>query len=325
MFFKKEKDKFGKHNLFNIITFIFNIVGYFLVKNLPVKQYTIIDSVGLPNSFSELSENFQLSLKSLLDITGISYGSYGIKWLPLFCCSIIVLLFVVAALIFAIAKKELSPKTEILIFCYISLLSVLGVGVLLFKIRAIYLFVWFLIGVFSTMYVFSFIKRKKLKQILMVILLAVAAVNYLLNFIIDFSSYNNLKNDYTEIVDELTAMGVNCIYNDFHTAPTIAACSDDKIVSGTVTFDYDSESNGLLFPSRYLRSIDLFKNHDRYITCVVFSNWTMDALDSQASPEYKKRLFSGLDLIKEKEYTNIKYYFYMIIDESLIDYDYGNM
>ena len=156
----------------------------------------------------------------------------------------------------------------------------------------------------------------------MITILLVSGVNYSLNFIIDFKDYLTLRNDYSEILNDLDKMNVNCIYNDFFTAPTIAACSNDRIVSGTVVFDYDSESDGVLYPSNYLRSIDLFENHSKYNTCVVFSNWTMDELQKNATPEFREKLFSGLTLEKEQQYSKIKYYFYRIKDEKLIDYYY---
>lgn len=319
---KKKKFVIKKQTIYNIITFGVNVLGYFFVKLFPVNQYKIIASVEPVKSLSELNENFGFSLASFLNISGISFATYGIKWLPLFICSLIVLAFVAVAFVLIIIKKDFSCKSIIFIFCIISIASVMLVGIFMFRIRPVYLFVWFLLGTISCMLVFSYIKKNLLINLLMIGVLLVSVVNYSLSFIIDFKDYSGLRNDYTEILNDLDEMNVNCIYNDFHTAPTIAACSNDKIVSGTVVFDYDSESDGMLYPSNYLRSIDLFENHSKYNTCVVFSNWTMDELQKNATPEYCEKLFSGLTLVKEKQYSNIKYYFYRINDEKLIDYYY---
>lgn len=319
---KKKKFALKKQTIYNIITFGANVLGYFFVKLFPVNQFKIISSVEPVKSLSELNDNSGIAIDSFLNISGVSYGTYGIKWLPLFICSMFVLALVVASIVIIIVKKDYSSKSVVFVFCIISILSVMLVGILMFKIRASYLFVWFLLCTISCMIVFSYIKRIWFINVLMVSILLVSVANYSLNFIIDFKNYSSLKNDYSEILNDLNKMNVNCIYNDFNTAPTIAACSNDRIVSGTVVFDYDSESNGLLYPSNYLRSIHLFENHSKYNICVVFSNWTMDELQKNATSEYREKLFSRLTLVKEKQYSKIKYYFYRINDEKLIDYYY---
>ena len=317
---KNKKIKIKNYNCFSLLCIFTNVLGYLFVKILPIRQYTIISPVAFCKSWSELYENFQFSYGAFFNMTGLSYCTYGIKWIPLFVCSCIICLFVITAIVLIIKNKDTSPEAKIIIFSVISILCVMIVGVFIFRIRAIYLFVWFITVVFSVVYVVKRVKRKKISVLVTVMLLLVSGVNYALNFGPDFLEFPTLYREYKDVVNELENDKINCIYVDFNTSPIIAACSDDKIISGTVCFDYDSESNGLLYPSKYLTDTELFINHSKYSTYVVFSNWTMDALDREDNPEYKSKLFSKLDLVKEKQLSKVKYYFYKIKDESLIDY-----
>lgn len=307
----------NKQTLFAGILFIVNVLGIITSKIIHVNQKTIIDNPTLNIAPKQLIANFINSTKELLIINGLRFCMNGIKWIPLFCVAVFINFMVCKSIYLLIRKKERTPISDVIIFLATSLMCVYLVGIFLFRVRAIYYFVWYLLVVFCFMYYIDNIKKEKV--IWLIIIFSIG--NYMCNFIPDYFAYSKQNKIYKTINQNLKKRNIKRLYFDVNTTPVIAAYSNDRISAGSVQFDFEQKSKSCLYPVQYLKPKDIFNNSSNRDSYIVFSNWTMDYLNANATAEYRKKLFSKLKCVDTKTVESTKYYFYEY-DNDVIDVTY---
>ena len=311
LFFKK----IGKMPLlFSVTLLIANVIGILVMKYIPTQSIAIISDVKLTLEPAELIGHLTNTFSEFLTITGLSFFQRGIKWLPLFCIATFFFGVVLWSIITIIREKDFSVISIAILFCLVSVLSVIAVGILMFQVRSIYFFVWYLLVVFSFVYLIEKINRQNLFT---VAILLCGAASYFFNFYPDFSHFQSRNHFYQQISDELIEEKIDCVYYDWHTSPLFAVFSQDRIVSGTVNLDLEKESGQLMYPVAYLLPVEVFENAGEYNSYLVFSNWTFDYLEQYASEEYIDELMSHLTFVKKVAYEDEEFTFYKFSPELL--------
>lgn len=306
MFICKTGNK--KSMLYAAILTVINLAGGIAIKFVPVKSAPIISEISLTSDVYSLIKNIKATSSAFLGISGLGFVKNGIKWMPLFVAAIFITGVVIITVVDVVHRNKSTVLGQMIMYCVISLLAVYGVGVFLFRVRAIYFFVWYLLVVFSFIYAIN--EFKKIAGCILVILCLVGMVNYITNFYPDFSTYAGRDQFYKQTANELMAEGIDCVYYDIHTSPLLAAYSDDNIISGTVCLDINRDSGGLMYPVSWLKPIDIFKNVAKYNSYIVFSNWTFDYLERAAPQEYIDDLFAELQFVRKVSYGNEELCFY---------------
>lgn len=305
----------GRSTLYILALTVIDVAGVIVMKFVPTKSAPIIGDVSLTVDPTSLIGNFKSASSALLTITGLNFFGSGLKWLPLFAAALFIFGIVMLALVGVIKNRCDSVLGGVIMFCTISLLAVYFVGIFLFRVRSVYFFVWYLLVVFSFMYVVQ--HYVKISRYVAILLCVVGTLNYITNFYPDFSQYSERDRFFRETTEELVDGGINCVYVDVHTSPVFAAYSNDKIVSGTVHLDPTQESGGLMYPVSCLEPLDVFENAKEYNAYIVFSNWTFDYLERSASDEYVDELFSELEFVKGASYAGGEFSFYRFSPETL--------
>lgn len=245
----------GRSNLYALALTAMDAVGVAVMKLISTKSAPIIGDVALTVDPSALISNFRSTSSAFLMITGLNFFRNSLKWLPLFGAALFVFGIVILALVGVIKNRRDSMLDGAILYCAISLLAVYVVGVFLFRVRAIYFFVWYLLAVFSFMYVVQ--HYGKISRYVVVLLCMVGALNYITNFYPDFSQYAGRNEFFQETTDELVDSGIDCLFFDIHTSPVLVAYSDDKIISGTISLD-PTRGGGADAPRRLARTAGRF-------------------------------------------------------------------
>lgn len=307
----------NKQTLFAVILFIVNAFGIIVSKMIHINQKTIIDNPALNIAPKQLLANFISSTKELLIINGLRFCMNGIKWIPLFCIALFINFIVCKSIYLLIRKKERTPISNAIIFLTISLICVYLVGIFLFRVRAIYYFVWYLLVVFCFIYYID----NSMKEKVIWLMIVFSIVNYMCNFVPDYFAYSKANKIYKTIDQDLKKQNIKRLYFDLNTSPVMAAYSNDRICAGSVKFDFEHKSKSCLYPVEYLKPKDIFNDSSKKNSYIVFSNWTMDYLDANATAEYKKKLFNKLKCVDTKTVGSTTYYFYEY-DNNVIDMAY---
>ena len=305
--------------LYAALLLVANIAGVLVMKVIPVKSAPIIGEVSLTLKPKEIFENLKITSQEFLNITGLRFCTYGVKWILLFGIAMLSFLAVLFAIIGVVGEviksKEYSVIQETIVFLYTSVLAVFVVGVFLFRIRAIYFFVWYLLVAVS--FIYDVREYRKVSKYIILCLGFIGMVNYIMNFYPDFSKFKAREEFYQKTTEKLVDKGIDCIYYDVHTSPLFAVYSNDQIISGTVQLDPTEKCGGLMHPVGYLQPVDVFKNAGQYNSYIVFSNWTFDYLGKNASAEYIEKLMSSLEYVEQVSYQNEEFTFYRISPEIL--------
>lgn len=307
----------NKQMLFVGILFSVNVFGIITSKMIHINQKTIIDHPALNIVPNQLLANFISSTKELLVINGLRFCMNGIKWIPLFCIALFINFIVYKSIYLVIRKKERTPISDIIIFLTMSLMCVYLVGIFIFRVRAIYYFVWYLLVVFCFMYYIDDSRKEKVVWWMIIF----SIVNYMCNFTPDYITYCKTNKIYKTINQDLEKQNIKRLYFDWNTAPIIAAYSNDRICAGSIKFDLEYKSKSYLYPVQYLKPKDIFNDSSKKNLYIVFSNWTMDYLGANATEEYRKKLFNKLKCVDTKTAGSMKYYFYEY-DNNVIDMTY---
>lgn len=315
---EKNRQKWeNKQMLFVGILFSVNAFGIITSKMIHINQKTIIDHPALNIVPNQLLANFISSTKELLVINGLRFCMNGIKWIPLFCIALFINFIVYKSIYLVIRKKERTPISDIIIFLTMSLMCVYLVGIFIFRVRAIYYFVWYLLVVFCFMYYIDDSRKEKVVWWMIIF----SIVNYMCNFTPDYITYCKTNKIYKTINQDLEKQNIKRLYFDWNTAPIIAAYSNDRICAGSIKFDLEYKSKSYLYPVQYLKPKDIFNDSSKKNSYIVFSNWTMDYLGANATEEYRKKLFNKLKCVDTKTAGSMKYYFYEY-DNNVIDMTY---
>lgn len=316
--FIKDKNKTGiprkphKYQLlFVLLLLIANLAGVRLVKFLNIPSNPIIGQVSPEANLGSAEARFIQGTDALLTITGLTFLRNGIKWYPLFGAAVLIVACVIFAVGSIFKNREENWISDIVVISFISVMSVYFVGITLFDTRALYYFVWFLLASASIVYIFEkadFGKRKI--RLLSVALLIAGLGNYVCNYVPNYISYALKNNIFEDVTQQIVDGGVEYLYVDIHTSPRIAIYSDDQIVSGTFTFDFDKSENYLLKAIDCVTPTDVFDENDNDNAVICLSNWSMDYLKNHATDEYYDELMKHLTFIAE----------YRINDETLSIY-----
>ncbi len=304
---------------FAVSAFAANLCGMILIKVLNIKSNLLIDPIRLETNPSNLFNNFKGTLSSFLSISGLDFVLRGVKWYPLFVFAVFLFCGVFAAIIIIFKKKDNGWLASIIIFVALSIICVGGVGVFLMRVRPLYFFVWYVLSAFSWMYLTANIKHKFFKTALLA-LCAFSVLNYICNFYPVFSEYEAKNAFYENVEQYLEEQGIEYVYVDYNTSPTVAVYSDEKIKSGTVRFNLDAVQNEELMTAiEYLKPTDIWEQNSEN-SCVMFSNWTFDYLERAASREYVDKLMSTLTLEKEFDFGSTEKRYIYRISEPIIEY-----
>lgn len=318
----------SKENSFAVIMLISNLLGFSLIRlfiNIfEIKSYSI-----LADSSSNLFENIQHSFSEFLNYTALTIPYISTTYISVteilrFTFAIFILLIVLYSVFSTLRSKCESPISLLIIFCLLSLFATFLAGTFVIKLRTIYFFVWYLLATFS----FVYVSEKSLKKItnhykfhivIIFVLLFMGFVNYYRIFKFDFTNYNMKQEFYKGITTRLQNDNIKYIYADWRVPETgaIPALSDGEIICGTTYFS-DSSDN-LIEHFNYLYSKDWYNPENFKNSYIVFSNESLDYLNSETSDKYRDELFSNLTLEYKTEYELggkvTTYYFYKGTDK----------
>lgn len=148
------------------------------------------------------------------------------------------------------------------------------------------------------------------------LLCAFSVLNYICNFYSVFT-----ENAFFENVEQyLEEQGIEYVYIDSNTTPTVAVYSDGKIIPGTAKFNLDAVQNtGLMTACDYLQPTDIWEQNSEN-SCVMFSNGTFDCLESEVSQEYVDKLMSTLTLEQEFDFDSTEKLYVYRISEPIIEH-----
>ena len=313
-----------KSGAFVLAAFAANLAGLGLIRLLPVHSSVIYAPPAFDLRIPSLLSNLKGTAGALLGMMGIPYLNQGWKWKVLGLLALFFCAAVLAALILLLRRREKGPRGLLPLFCGLSILSVFGVGVLLFRVRDIYFFVWILLVCVCFMSLSELLPEGRLRALLLTALLLAGLASYVYEFYPDFKKYPEQKRFYAQAVQLLEEQGVDRIYVDFITYPTVAACSGGRIDAGTFWYAFDAEDGALLTPVPHLKPLDLFETIQPERSMIVLSDSAFGDLSSLdyvrlLGPEgYAEALMARLEPagVLDDEYQTL--YFYRFEDPELI-------
>lgn len=292
-----------------------NLLGLFLRRFLPVRSSPIISDVALHLAPAEIGARFLSCLGNLAQISGLSRLAGPLREKPLGLIALLSWALVLLAL-----TRRRHPAIAL---CLLSLGCVFGVGVFLFDTRAIYFFLWFALVSLCAAQLVETLPPSRFKTLLLAGLLLCGLVNYVSNFYPDVRRYPSHAAFYSRLEAELAEEGVDHLYVDMMTPPTLAAFSDGAIVSGTFSYDFSGQGS-LLRGTPHLRMDGLFEDIDPARSRVVLSAMDYSDLSSlefvrrYGSEEAYRRLTDGLELERVEQLDYITLYFYRLSEPSLL-------
>ena len=309
-------------SLFVLISFAADLTGMQLIKLFSVQSSPIIESVRLDLSPAVLSVRLSACLSGLAEISGLRYLHAAASRKPLFLAAVFIWLAVLAALLLALRCRDRSPAAGMLLFSLLSLLCVCGVGVFLFQTRGIYYFVWFLLASLSFAYLAEAVPKGRLRALILTALLLCGIGSYAFHFGPDFRKYPAYRDFYDRIAEELDEEGVDTLYVDFLTPPTIAACSHDRIAAGTFLYSFE-DGTPAMYPCPHLQPAALFESPDPAHSLVVLlgsgyeSVTSLEYIEGASSPALAQTLLGGLQPVRTEKLDYTTYLFYRFSDPDL--------
>ena len=307
---------------FALAALAFNLLGLGAGRLIPAQRIPNIAPLQFNRSASDLLAAFRATASSFLELIGLRYLSQSWKWQILTLLALVLLLVSVWALIKALKTKPESDQALPLLLCWISLLCVFGVGVLLFRVRAIYFFVWYLLLPFSLAYLVDSGPAAS-ARFLCCALLACGMINAVYTFYPDYHRYSSQMQFYREIVAYLQDQEITVLYGDYE-APSIAACSADTIRSSPIYPQADMADGALLAPFGSPVSAVEYRQVDPAHSLLVLSDSAYDEasgyrwLQSAASDAYREEFEKAFQLVKRFHSPNLSYYLYRFDDPAVL-------
>ena len=265
------------------------------------------------------------SLRAFLDIAGLRYLHYGVKWMPLVGMGLVLLLLAVAVTGLYYRSRKQTDAWLLLVFCWTSLAGVFLAGVLVIQVRAIYYFVWFLLVPFSVSLLMKKI-RSRGRTLFCAAVFLFGAVNYFYNVYPDAVKYREQKQFYAEIVSWLEERGIGVIYGDYQ-APTISACSGDRIEYASVFPNAGAEPDShsdLLIPNGSPVATERYHHIEPERSVLVLSESPYDDysgyryLNEYMTEEYRSEFKECFKQEASFESSQITYYIYSFSDKEVI-------
>ena len=306
-----------------LLVFIAELAGHFYMKALDVPSTSIIGDLQLDLSLRGLVANIWLATKNVLRVSGIAIAKDGLKYIPLSVCALAVAGMVVWSLVSIIRRKGFGALAKAVIFSFISVLCVYGIGVFLMRTRDIYYFVYWLLAALSAVYCLREASGWMRTALLSAVLI-ICAINYCYTFIPNFTDYRENKEKLDAFTTRLVNDGIKVIYVD--ATPLFAANSHDRILSQTFWLDPGLLSGYPLtvFPSdKYVPAYDE-EHYEGALFC--FSNHYLGYLE-EAPESYIEALFENLEPYGEITLGGNKFKFYRslkrILNPDFITSPYG--
>ena len=272
------------------ILFISELAGHFYMQSLEVVSTPIIGDLELDLSVGGLTANIWASTKNLLRISGIAIVKDGIRYLPLSLCALAIAGIVIWSLVHIIRKRDYSSIAQSIIFSWVSVLCVYGIGIFLMRTRDIYYFVYWLLASLSVVYCIENANQRIVSSILITVTL-ICCINYCYTFIPNYIDYHKNRKELEVFTQKLIDDNVKVIYVD--ATPIIAASSHNRILSQSFWLDVNMDSGYPLtvFPSdKYVPAYD-DDHYDGSLIC--FSNYYLNYIET-APESYRQVLESSL-------------------------------
>ena len=294
-FYNIAESRMNKSFLFIAVLLLVESAGHLFMQTLNVPTTPIIGDLQLDLAPSSIIANIWASAKNILRISGVAIVKDGIRYLPLSICAMVILAVILYSLSLIIRKQDQSPLAKCILFSFVSVLCVFGVGVLLMRTRDIYYFVYWLLAALSVAYVFDSMGVKSQKWFVSIICI-ICMVNYGFNFIPAFSDYHRYGKKLESFTQSLVDRGVKVIYVD--ATPIFAASSHDAIVSQSFWLDINMETGYPLtvFPSDKHTVVYDDKHYDSSLIC--FSDHYLHYLP-EAPEAFQNSLKENLELFDE--------------------------
>ena len=299
-FYSSEKGKARLYLAKNSFLFLcgvlaFELAGHFYMDSLQIPSTPIIGGLELDLIPSHLFANFWASTKNILRISGLAIAMDGIKYLPLSICALFIASAVLLALIMIIRQKDRSPLAMSIVFSWLSLLCVYGIGVFFMRTRDIYYFIYWFLASSSIAYLLN-VDRFRPKKVVLAIMTVICCVNYCFNFLPDFIDYEKNHDKLETFSQSLADRGYSIIYTD--NMPIVAAASHDRIISQSYWLDYTLETGYplIFFPSDKHTIVYDDSHYANSLICI--SDTTHDSLE-QAPNDYKHELMDNLVFVDQ--------------------------
>ena len=245
---------------------------------------------------SELLQRGKEALSAFADLVGFRYLDYSWKWKPIAALGLFLLALTLLALVLRLRRRGPDPAALPMAFCWLSLLCVLGAGVLAVRVRAIYFFVWFLLVPFSVCWLCDALEGRQ-KQWLGAGILLCGMLSFVFNFYPDLARYSSQRGFYQDISAWMEAHDVQTVYGDYQ-APTIAACTGDALAYSSVFPNLSADSpdgKGLLIPNGSPVEVSAYRAVDPEHAVLILSDSPYDDssgyryLQAHASDTYRQR------------------------------------
>ena len=271
----------------SIVILIAEGMGYLIIKQLNIPASPNIGGIETEWSVDLLFSNFVNSTKNLLRISGLAFIKDGAKYLPLFLCALCVAAVVMKSLVDIIRKEDTSPLSLFILFSWLSIIAVFGVGVFFFKTRDIYFFIYWLLATLSVVYLISNNEGKRLSRVTGAICL-IAIINYGYNFIPDFIDYHRYSPQLAETTQRLIDEGYTTLYGD--DCAVFAAASHDQMVATPFRINGTSKDVVPLAVFPYNKDQSLYDTSHSKHAVVCFSNYYLDKDDVSSQMETNRCL-----------------------------------
>ncbi len=294
-FYNIAESRMNKSFLFLAVLLLVESAGHLFMQTLNVPTTPIIGDLQLDLAPSSIIANIWASVKNILRISGVAIVKDGIRYLPLSICAMVILAVVLYSLFLIIRKQDKSPLAKCILFSFVSVLCVFGVGVLLMRTRDIYYFVYWLLAALSVAYILDSIEAKAQKWFVSIICI-ICMVNYGFNFIPAFSDYHRYGKKLESFTQSLVDRGIKVIYVD--ASPIFAASSHDAIVSQSFWLDINMETGYPLtvFPSD--KHTVVYDDNHYNSSLICFSDHYLHYLP-EAPEAFQNSLKANLELFDE--------------------------
>ena len=301
------KKKTKKIFWFSLGVLVCNVVGIIaikiLVKVLSVNTNKLINDLQLHSSIAELWEHLQEEINNLYKICGLYLWEY-IKlekvFVIVFVGTLFAILCVITAVVLILVRKDTSPLAIAVLWCFVSICLVFGVGVVLFSNRPIYYFAWYFLVGFSIGYLFSEWKKYKvLKAIFLMFILLVGLTNYYTNFYGDFFRHHDRNQFYQELTQEIADDNIRYVYlcDVWNTDASIYCYADGNIEVAACIFD---DELGLLKSYPSPKHNTAYNKENLKNAYILFIGRQIDPIENSTDSKMK-RFLEKLEFVREKK------------------------
>ena len=219
-----------------------NLAGCLLIRALGIPSMSIyMDNALATDGMAQRLRALWVALRGISGLDAVQFGAAGVVFLLFFVFQLILILRAMLQVAGKL-RRGLDGAQLLWLFCLLSLLGVLLAGLLIqIKMRAIYLFVWYLWVVLSLLLVLNRepeeSKQRAASGRLRRLAAAAACILAVVNLPASYggSLRQAREEDYSAklaLVEDAKAAGVEYIYGDWMFAPSYLALSDGALTGG---------------------------------------------------------------------------------------------